>query len=91
MEEGKKIYKQFQLSNNSTTLNLLKEGIAMRKSWLLRTLLFCTVIFFMVACCQENSDCPPDSYCIKAPGDCGGEGVCIEKKSVPPSETKTTG
>ena len=55
----------------------------MRKSWLVRTLLFCTVIFFMAACCQENSDCPPDSYCIKAPGDCEGEGVCIEKKSVP--------
>ena len=55
----------------------------MRKSWLLRSLLFCTVIFFMVACCQENSDCPPDSFCIKAPEDCEGEGVCIEKSSVP--------
>jgi hypothetical protein len=55
----------------------------MKKSWLLRTLLFCTVIVFTVACCQENSDCPPDSFCIKAPGDCEGEGVCIEKKSVP--------
>ena len=55
----------------------------MRKSWLLRSLLFCTVIFLMAACCQENSDCPPDSFCIKAPGDCEGEGVCIEKKSVP--------
>ena len=55
----------------------------MRKSWLLRALLFCTVIVFMAACCQENSDCPPDSFCVKAPGDCEGEGVCIEKSSVP--------
>ena len=61
----------------------------MRKSWLLRSLLFCSVIFFMAACCQENSDCPPDSFCIKAPGDCEGEGVCIEKSSVPCGDVVT--
>jgi hypothetical protein len=55
----------------------------MRKTWLLGTLLFCTVIFFMVGCCQENSDCTSDSFCQKSPGDCEGTGVCIEKSLVP--------
>jgi hypothetical protein len=38
-----------------------KGEIEMKKSWLSISLLFCTAIFFMVGCCQENSDCPDDS------------------------------
>jgi hypothetical protein len=34
--------------------------------------------------CSENTDCPTDSYCEKAKGDCNGNGTCAEKPTVCP-------
>ena len=50
----------------------------MLKSRLLVSLLFLTLILSMASCCNENIDCPPDSYCSKLIGDCEGEGFCIK-------------
>jgi len=68
----------FWKSQNMMIPSKLKGEIEMKKSWLLTSLLFCTAIFFMVGCCQENSDCPDDSYCMKLRGDCEGEGICVK-------------
>lgn len=27
--------------------------------------------------CEDNAGCPPEGYCAKALGDCGGSGICM--------------
>lgn len=56
----------------------------MRQSRFLIALLICTITFFMAACCQETSDCPNGSFCIKGVGDCEGGGFCTEKPDACP-------
>ncbi len=31
------------------------------------------------ATCLANADCPPEQFCGKAPGDCAGEGECVDR------------
>ncbi|MBI4603195.1 MAG: hypothetical protein HY721_14645, partial [Planctomycetes bacterium] len=34
--------------------------------------------------CSSNAECAPGSFCSKAPGDCGGRGICKERPAACP-------